>query len=132
MLHATNGVNVDWSGMLLCNAVDGPFLEKWCDNSQNNSFADCVKMNKQQSSNTADMQHSINVHLCNTTASKSFHKDSVAHASNNTHRRPSTTNDTATNKHTQTNRDCLVGTEQKLLDNPTSFSFFQKKVLNST
>ena len=40
------------------------FSAKCCDNCQNNSLADCAKTNKQQSSNTADMQQSINVHLC--------------------------------------------------------------------
>ena len=40
------------------------FLAKCCDNCQNNSLAGCAKTNKQQSSNTADMQQSIIVHLC--------------------------------------------------------------------
>ena len=39
------------------------FPAKCCGNSQNNFLADCAKTNKQQSSNTADMQQLINVHL---------------------------------------------------------------------
>ena len=112
------------------------FLAKCCDNCQNNSLADCAKTNKQRSSDTADMQQSINVHY--TTASKSFHRDSVAYASNNTHRRPSTTNDTRPhkNKHTQAKREWLVGRlvgkEQQLVEKPTCLCFFPEKVLNST
>ena len=55
------------------------------------------------------------------TASKSFHGDSVACASNNTHRRPSTTND----------REWLVGgwsgTEQKLLKKILHVYVFSRK-----
>ena len=40
------------------------FVARCCDNCQNKSLADCAKTNKQQSSNTADRQQSINVHLC--------------------------------------------------------------------
>ena len=109
------------------------FLEKCCENCQSNSLADCSKTNKQQSSNTADMQQSINVRLCTPR-----HLNSSTETAWYTHptridvfRRQTTHGHTRTN--TQTNREWLVGrlvgTEQKLMQNPKCFP---EKVLNST
>ena len=93
------------------------FLAKCCDNCQNNSLADCAQTNKQQSANTADMQQSTNVHLCTPR-----HPNPSTGTAWRTHRttridvlRRQTPHK---NKHTQTNREWLVGrlvaTEQKL------------------
>ena len=101
------------------------FQAECCDHCQHKSLADCAKTNKQQSSNTADTQQSVNVHFMYTMASKSFHGDRVAYASNNTHRRPSTTNDTRPYKNEQTQANMewlvgrLVGTEQKVSEHPS-------------
>ena len=106
------------------------FLAKCCDDCQINSLATIF----QHCRHAAIDQRA----LMDTTTSKSFHGDSVAYASNNTHRRPSTTNDTRPhkNKQTQANREWLVGrlvgTEKKLLENPTCLCIFPEKMLNST
>ena len=134
MLHTTHGVSVDGSGIFCAKLSMAIFLAKCRDNCQNNLRR--LRQNKQatifQHCRHAAFDQRAFMH---TTASKSFHGDSVANASNNTHQRPSTTNDTRPhkNKHTQANKEwlvgSLVGTEQKLLENPTCLSIFQKKCL---
>ena len=104
------------------------FLAKCCDNCQNNSL--CRLRQNKQATNFQHCRHAAidQRAFIHTTASKSFHGDSVAYASNNAHRRPSTTNGTYDHTRTNTrkpNREWLVGrlvgTEPKLLDNPTCF-----------
>ena len=81
-------------------------LAKCCENCQNNS-PHRLRQNKQ----TTIFQHCRHAAIDQrafmyTTASTSFHRDSVSYAPNNTHRRPSTTNDTRPrkNKHTHTHK----------------------------
>ena len=111
----SHGVNFDW---VLCVRAAKPatlsmaiFLSKCCDNFQNNSLADCAKTNKQQSSNTAEMQNRSTCISCsprhpNASTGTAWHTHQK-----NTHRCPSTTNDTRPhkNKHTQANSKWLVG-----------------------
>ena len=98
------------------------FLAKCCGKCQNNFLADCAKTNKQQSSNTADMQQSINVHLCtprhpNPSTGTAWHT-----YLNNTHRRPSTTNDTRPHKNTHASQQGMVGRDRtKILGNSTFY-----------
>ena len=87
------------------------FLAKCCDNCQDNSPRR-LRQNKQ----TTIFQHCRHAAIDQrafmyTTASKSFHRDSVAYAPNKTHRRASAPHDKLPHKrkHTQTNGEWLVG-----------------------
>ena len=90
------------------------FLAKCGDNCQNNS-----PRRPRQNKQTTIFQPCIHAAIDQrafmyTTASKSFHRDSVAYAPNKTHRRASAPHDKLPHKrkHTQTNGEWLVGSEE--------------------
>ena len=97
MLHTTNGVNVDWSGMLLCKTVDGHVPSKKLWELSEQLLADCAQ-NKQATIFQHCRHEAIDQRASMHTTG--FQILPQRQRGNNTHRRPSTT---TTHGHTRTN-----------------------------